>query len=191
MLHNYLVNTEMKASVPLSWGGYFCCLTNTSFPTLGCCNRVPLNLTFTHCHSPSLLPSYPGKMGRARTQLGQSDISCLTCDSSSRQWQSLQCGLSASIPTEAPRQDHKTGFPAFPLLGPRLLPITRQRMLLSIWLSSLCLWEDILSLQLEGDKWLILANGLWVEMTCHFLDGALNCQDAMAFFPTSANHKHG
>lgn len=29
----------------------------------------------------------------------------------------------------------------------------------------LCLWEDIIAWQLEGDKWLILANGLWVEIT--------------------------
>lgn len=153
--------------------------------------RVPLNLTFTHCHCPSCaqLPRKDGKSQNLVRPIGHllpdtwlqqtmrvCSVGCLHPSQQRHPDKTTQDRI-PGIPTSwaSPPAHHRgngrSSPPGFPL--------------------SLCLWEDILSLQLEGDKWLILANGLWVEMTCHFLEGALNCQDSMAFFPTSTNHKHG
>lgn len=133
------------------------------------------------------MPSYPGKMGRARTQLGQSDISSLTPTDNDR-----VCSVGCLHPSQQRHPDKTTQDSWHShFLGLASCPSQRQRMLLSIWLSSLSLLVGGYPLFAVGRRQMTNF-GQWVvggnDMS--FSGGSSYCQDSTAFFPTSTNHKH-
>lgn len=109
-------------------------------------------------------------------RLGHSELPPrhVTIKDSDRSW--VLFGL---MPTNGSTQASPSKTRVLPslLLGPYFPSITEaSNAYLSLVFLFLGWWEDIISLQLGGDEWLILANRLWVEITHHFMAGTPNCQ---------------